>query len=440
MLYNPLNKYHPFIFFISYIYIYTLFLGINPFLTKRSYSLISYLYPSINKNTQTNLNKYWLLLNFSLYLGSWWAFQEGSWGGWWNWDSSEVFGLLILTVYVYYIHQNPLVNNYWYMQYLLINNITLIIFTYSILQLSYTLVSHNFGLNILSYGYVSITFSLLYILSLLLYTSIYYFKSKLYNLLYSLNFKYLNSIHYFKYFISIKYIYVYLLFITTFVIYSMSFNPILNNLFYNYFNLEVCNSIASSVNLKLTTLLFIYIILYLNISFYFILLTYFMLNYIYIWVLPTITFNKNFRFMVIHLMVLLILFIPVILNTSTFVMWNYLTNKLITPNLVLSYGNHKHLFTVDNIYLVYSKPNINYTFSYDFYNLIFWLNSIPNIQSFTTNSTNNTLTQSVTYNNYLYNFRVSIYDLSINLIDFTYQLLNIILLLYIYFRYIKIIL
>lgn len=168
------------------------------------------------------------------------------------------------------------------MQYLLITNTTLIIFTYSILQLSYTIVSHNFGLNILSYGYVSITFSLLYILSLLSYLFIYYFKSKLYNLLYSLNFKYLNSGYYFKYFISIKYIYVYILFISTLLIYSMSFNAILNNLFYNYFNLEVCNSIISSVNIKLVTLLFVYAILYLNISFYFIFIAYFVLNYIYI--------------------------------------------------------------------------------------------------------------------------------------------------------------
>jgi hypothetical protein len=143
--------------------------------------------------------------------------------------------------------------------------------------------------------------------------------------------------------------------------------------------------------------------------------------------------------MVIHLIVLLILSIPVLFNTSTFVIWSYLTNKLINFNLVLNYSNHKHLFTIDNIYLVYSKPNTNYTFSYDFYNLIFWLNSIPNVQSFTTNSSNNTLVQSVTYNNYLYNFSVNIYDLSINLIDFTYQLLTILLLIYIYFRYSKII-
>lgn len=36
-------------------------------------------------------------LSLTLALGGWWAFQEFTWGGWWNWDSVEtpVLGLLI---------------------------------------------------------------------------------------------------------------------------------------------------------------------------------------------------------------------------------------------------------------------------------------------------------------------------------------------------------
>ena len=32
-------------------------------------------------------------------MGGLWAYQEGSWGGWWDWDISEVFGLFIYLVF-----------------------------------------------------------------------------------------------------------------------------------------------------------------------------------------------------------------------------------------------------------------------------------------------------------------------------------------------------
>ena len=41
---------------------------------------------------------------FTAFLGAWWAFQEGSWGGWWNWDISEYFSLIILFFYTAILH------------------------------------------------------------------------------------------------------------------------------------------------------------------------------------------------------------------------------------------------------------------------------------------------------------------------------------------------
>ena len=36
----------------------------------------------------------WLFLTFGIFLGSWWAYHELGWGGWWFWDPVENFSLL----------------------------------------------------------------------------------------------------------------------------------------------------------------------------------------------------------------------------------------------------------------------------------------------------------------------------------------------------------
>jgi cytochrome c biogenesis factor len=65
------------------------------------------LYFYFNLNIQyiyLSIKFYIILIIITLFMGSWWALQEGSWGGWWNWDPSEVFGLLFLLAYLYLIH------------------------------------------------------------------------------------------------------------------------------------------------------------------------------------------------------------------------------------------------------------------------------------------------------------------------------------------------
>jgi len=101
LLLNPLNQYHP-----------TLFLGLLTFL----YSLVFILPLMLNSRCVDYFYINWMLLIgwfvlrfftltcFTLVLGSWWALQEGSWGGWWNWDISEYFSLVILLVYIYLLH------------------------------------------------------------------------------------------------------------------------------------------------------------------------------------------------------------------------------------------------------------------------------------------------------------------------------------------------
>ena len=47
---------------------------------------------------------YSIILTITLYFGGWWALQEGSWGGWWNWDASEVLGLITLLYLILAVH------------------------------------------------------------------------------------------------------------------------------------------------------------------------------------------------------------------------------------------------------------------------------------------------------------------------------------------------
>jgi len=81
----------------------------------------------------------------ALFLGSWWAFQEGTWGGWWNWDPSEVLGLIVFVTSLVGLHHfisNP--------QLLVLITklklgVSVLILAYFFTQLNFDLVSHNFG-------------------------------------------------------------------------------------------------------------------------------------------------------------------------------------------------------------------------------------------------------------------------------------------------------
>jgi hypothetical protein len=133
-----------------------------------------FLYKTSIKKVYNKNNTYWVVSCIALYLGAWWALQEGSWGGWWNWDSSEVFGLIVLTFILFIIHFYTIYSSLIYKNYIFFNWIILLLFFYTILQMSYTLVSHNFGLNILDYGYVNTNFLLVTVLILMFYVLTHY--------------------------------------------------------------------------------------------------------------------------------------------------------------------------------------------------------------------------------------------------------------------------
>jgi len=145
LLTNNLNKYHPFLFFLSthfcFIIIYKVLFGTW---YGHRFSSVSYLRLLYKTNMYFNP-----LSLIALTLGGVWAFQEASWGGFWNWDSSETFGLLFLVTSLYIIHSTLKLTTFTQ----LVTNLVLILYLltsmYCFIQLNFDLISHNFGVKFL---------------------------------------------------------------------------------------------------------------------------------------------------------------------------------------------------------------------------------------------------------------------------------------------------
>ena len=152
LLNNSINKIHPLMIYLSWFSILKVLL---------------HNYGSLRYTLLNSFLSYQMIIAVSLFLGGWWAYQEGSWGGWWNWDPSEMFGLIIFSMLIIITHLMFSDNKY---QYISIKAVTICTFTYYIfLQLNFSLLSHNFGIrqgDIIDfrYSYVITSIVLLYLI------------------------------------------------------------------------------------------------------------------------------------------------------------------------------------------------------------------------------------------------------------------------------------
>lgn len=138
LLLNPLNRFHPFLFYLSVVAVLT-------FTLRLSYGALT---PSTPVNLLLETPRLYLstMLNLTaLFMGSWWALQEGTWGGWWNWDPSEVFGLLPSFVALWYLHASTLGSPKPDVFFKVSVVAPVLAAFYFFIQLNFDLVSHNFG-------------------------------------------------------------------------------------------------------------------------------------------------------------------------------------------------------------------------------------------------------------------------------------------------------
>lgn len=230
LLTNTLNRYHPLVFYTSTVL------------------LISLLFPIIvfslhARPFQFNQRWWWTdrlapfatLINLlALWMGSWWALQEGTWGGWWNWDSSETFGLLVaLTTLAFYhfrreLKSQPIIT-------IRLGILTASFFlSYFFIQLNFDLVSHNFGSKFFFFFNNNLFFlqSIGVLLLLVLALTTYFSKNTLQ--LSVLAHKY-YTIHPFS-ILRLTPVLVILVWVLA------SYRPLLNYFFWNFFDVNIFNS------------------------------------------------------------------------------------------------------------------------------------------------------------------------------------------------------
>jgi hypothetical protein len=142
LLTNNLNKYHPHIFYVSTILciLISTFESLYAASTKWSFST-----PYLAALLKNLMYLAGLINVFALFLGSWWAFQEGTWGGWWNWDPSEVLGLIVFVISLVGLHHFTSNPQSLTLIIKLKLGVSLLVLAYFFTQLNFDLVSHNFG-------------------------------------------------------------------------------------------------------------------------------------------------------------------------------------------------------------------------------------------------------------------------------------------------------
>lgn len=176
LLTNGLNQYHPYIFYVSIVIVSVNIIWVRII----QYSHIQHSIFSYNAViTKTQLLKILFYESIFLYLGAWWAIQEGTWGGWWNSDISEMIGLWLLIVTLSTLHLKPSLDLYF-------KNLTLFylvcivfIILYNNLQIHYDSISHNFSFKFFAFSNKNFYLRFIVYLSIVLLISK-YLKIKLY--------------------------------------------------------------------------------------------------------------------------------------------------------------------------------------------------------------------------------------------------------------------
>lgn len=258
LLLNGLNKYHPFIFYCSVYLVLILFVAwrTTELLTIRHDLMLNWVWWSNSK-----LFKQALYFNFTaLFMGSWWALQEGTWGGWWNWDPSEVFGLMFGLVALWLQHANFRYHLHTKLTHKFIKLFFVTILTYFFIQLNFDLVSHNFGSKFFFFFNNNLFFlESIVILTLTLISTTLNSSAKVY----TLHHTYLPLQHSSRTLLRLTPA----LNLTLTILLGLSFLPLLNYFIWNYFGVNTFNGFKEYTN---WVLLFVILLIaaFLNFSTY----------------------------------------------------------------------------------------------------------------------------------------------------------------------------
>lgn len=368
LLTNSLNKYHPFIFFVSTLFYY-------------HYSTLIMFYSETHRYTVTNLlvklkhsnNTVFTINLTALTLGGVWAFQEASWGGFWNWDSSETFGLTFLLISLYLTHVRTTLSSF----YELINVITiyfkLIIILYCFIQLNFDLVSHNFGAKFFYFFSNSLFYEeVIFInLSVVLTLSIMWWRATT-----QLKLLTVGQTQYYKY-INTTYVYSIVIWVLTYIVLMYSCSPLLTYFIFNMFHIHILNitfSLDNGVAFILLLLSFFFTTKHPRNS----LLYLFLLNYTFN---PTTTLIYNLvwhvrGFILLHNTLIAALIINILAYYMNFMIWFFKHSLFFSIVDQVLLTQDQFLITCDALFVNISASLVTTTTFSNWWNLLFQYNAI----------------------------------------------------------------
>nr|QCU82633.1 hypothetical protein [Pseudourostyla cristata] len=363
-LLNNFNKYHPFLFYYTIcVYIITIIINFNFFFFKKLFYLEHKLKSFKLLTNSLIIVNIWLLL-----LGSWWAYQEGSWGGWWNWDASEFLGLNFFAAVLIIFHYNY---NYIYFKTINFNWTLMVIQTlivYLSIQINFEITSHNFGIKFLYFfNNINLLFNSIIILFYYLMINIYfrnliYFKIKCF---YAIKIKLKLTFAYFIIIIGTGLFYFYFSFFSL-------INYYIWNMFNKYYNLLLTLILIINIFFLINLSLSINVA-YLNLYIYLFLAIITFFNYYYLIIITnTVTYSFYFMF---HSF-LIIFFIYLNLNVNViflicfinhinfyyFIPFNNINYNINNVLLILSYNMYNNVIS-NNFKILYVTSLFNLAYS-----------------------------------------------------------------------------
>ena len=406
LLLNSINKYHPGLLYWSSLWV-ILYCFTTHLLTINFNSLF-YTQQSEIKLLRSSI---WagLTLLVTLALGGWWALQEGSWGGWWNWDPSEVFGLIILIFFIALFHKNRNKQNFskQWTEYLIMFLIILQVYFFT--QLNFDLVSHNFGTKIDNFIDNTNLYTLIIIIS-------YYYSVKLF-----LNAKYLYASMLVKN--SIKLIYkfnmirLYSLLIIFIFCYELLYSliPLINDFLWKLFNVNLVNYVLifEKYSLQLVFLIIIYFWKYNQLIFLYCI--YFPYNYIINLLIHTQFTQRSSFFM--HWSFIMFIWLSALTASYVFTEWSLIDSSFYNLLCITKTTSHQTVLNLNNLSLDYTLIQYLSTFLNLTWNTI-WNDTTVEVYSFLYSLTHDISNQGMMLGGRIFPFIITINDvLSLNLLS-----------------------
>jgi hypothetical protein len=194
---NKVNKLHPPLFYLNFIYFFYIFLP-NPFYIKFEWGFL--------RKDFTLLGFFLLtILLTTLFMGSWWALQEGSWGGWWNWDMSELLGIFFLFKIFTIWHLSFRLPSHEKTRNILYLLLYFILIFYICLQINFASIAHNFGFRKGIFFFEKINYLLITISVTMVYS--YYYNHFIHFRQYTSSHTFLPGLFFFTFYFYLRFIF-----------------------------------------------------------------------------------------------------------------------------------------------------------------------------------------------------------------------------------------